>query len=151
MLGEQVLPRTGGSVNQTPGEELPEGLYAVHHGRVYYRARKNEDPPNMPFSIAQDTTGVSLYGVEYVIVQDLILQHFRLDGLNAHDLCKHVIVRKVVSRANARAGMTVTGSSSVTIVECTVQANQEASVRIDKFANAAVSDSNLDAEPTVNK
>ena len=128
---------------------LKVGQYAVFQGRVFYRTGKGEDPRLMNFMMPQMTTGISLYGVRNVIVQDINVEHFRIDGLNAHDLCRNVLIRKVSSAQNSRSGMTVAGSSRVVLRNCEVKGNGANSLRIRERGEADVQDCKLDVEASL--
>lgn len=128
---------------------LPTGQFAVCRGHIFYRTAKGEDITTMSFATAQDTTGISMYAVRNVIIEDLNVQHFRVDGVNAHDLCRNVLIRRVTSTDNGRSGMTVTGSSRVVIRGCAVKENLESSLQIMERGEADVQDSELDVEPTL--
>jgi hypothetical protein len=128
---------------------LKVGQYAVFQGRVFYRTGKGEDPRLMNFMMPQMTTGISLYGVRNVIVQDINVEHFRIDGLNAHDLCRNVLIRKVSSAQNSRSGMTVAGSSRVVLRNCEVKGNGANSLRIQERGEADVQDCKLDVEASL--
>lgn len=145
----QALQRFDTPATATRPVGLPEGQWAVVGGRAFYQAGPNEDPTGSTFAIAQGHCGISLYGVRYVIIEDVTLQHFRLDGVNAHDLCRNVLLNRVTAISNARSGITVSGSSQVLISECNVSANGESSVRVTGRGTAELRANNLDTDPQV--
>ncbi|MFK7820665.1 MAG: right-handed parallel beta-helix repeat-containing protein [Planctomycetaceae bacterium] len=154
--GHYLLFRDGQKVEQADiyGDRyaingMEVGKFAVNAGRVFYRTDKGEDPRLMNFAMPQRTTGISLYGVRNVLIQDLNVKHFRIDGVNAHDLCRNVLLRKVSSEQNARSGMTVAGSSRVILRNCNVKENGATSLRIQERGEADVQDCNLDTEPAL--
>ncbi len=153
--GHYLLLRDGKAVENF-GKTYDDGAYglkakqfAVRHGRVLVRVEKGEDPTLMDFAMPQAAVGISLYGVRNAVIEDLNVQHFRIDGVNAHDLNRNVLIRRVTSQQNARAGITVTGSSAVIIRGCNVKSNVEASLRISGRGEADVQDSELDVEPSL--
>ncbi len=129
-------------------EGLPEGQFAVCRGRIFYRAAKRALLSENEFAIAQGTSGISLWGVRYVIIQDLKVQHFRIDGVNAHDLCRNVMFDRVTAVSNGRAGVTVKGSSQIVMRQCNVTANLEHSILVEESGGADVQNSTVDVEPT---
>lgn len=147
--GEQLERAEAAFDQDTPMEQIPEGQFAVCRGRVFYSAKENDAVAEMDFTLAQGTTGISLYAVRNAIVQDLNVQHFRLDGVNAHDLCRRVEIRRLKSTTNARAGVTVAGSSQIVLRGCTVLGNAENSIRIEEYGGADVQESEVDLPPTV--
>ena len=137
----------GSSFEQPVG--LPKGKFTVYRGRVFYKPGRGEDIRNHSFDLAQRTTGVSLYGVRNVVIRDLNVEHFRVDGLNAHSLCRDVLVSNLTSTRNGRSGLTVAGSSSIVFRRCTVRENLVNSLRIMERGQADVQDSELDVEPSL--
>ena len=142
---EQV--EVGSYLEQPVG--LPAGKFAVYKGRVFYKPERGEDIQEHSFDMAQRTTGVSLYGVRNVIIRDLNVQHFRVDGLNAHSLCRDVVVNNLTSTHNGRSGLTVAGSSSIVFRRCDVKDNLIDSLRIMERGEADLQDSELDVEPSL--
>lgn len=126
---------------------LEPGKFAIRSGRVFVRFKKGDAPSRYTFSMPQAGVGISLYGVRNAIVEDLNVKHFRIDGINAHDLNRNVLIQRVTSEQNARSGMTVTGSSTVILRNCNMKANAEASLRISGRGEADVQDCELDVEP----
>ena len=57
--------------------------------------------------------GITLYEVRNVVIRDLIVQGFQLDGINAHDGVFDALLKKVTCRGNARSGICVGGASRV--------------------------------------
>lgn len=146
---EKPLPRHKVPVDQAQPTELPAGHWCACRGRVFYHALENEIPPQMPFALAQDTTGISLYGVRHVVISDLSVRHYRVDGVSAHDLCRNVVLTGITAIENGRAGITVSGASAITIHKTATRRNAEASVRITENGSARVIESNFDVKPTV--
>lgn len=126
---------------------LEPGQWTFWQGAIYYLARPDELPANEPYSIARREAGVFLYGVRYVVVRDLTVKRHRLDGVNAHDQARPVILENVRSSRNARAGIFVGGSSQLIIRGAEVQGNREASIIATEQARVDITDSRLDTEP----
>ncbi len=153
--GRYLLLLDGEAVKRFPAQftshyphGIEEGQFAVCMGRVFYRSPKGEQPGERAFAIAQGTTGVSLFGVRNVIIKDLKVENFRIDGLNAHDLCRNVLVENVTAIANGRAGMTVKGSAELVVRNCRIEQNLEHSVLVQEAGEVDVKETAVDLEPT---
>jgi hypothetical protein len=127
------------------------GTWSVWRGAIYYRALPEELPPLEPYRIATREAGIFLYGVHDVVVQNLTVRHFRLDGVNAHDQTRHVLLLNIVSEKNGRSGLFAGGSSSIVIQGGATNGNREASLLLQERAKADVREVKLDAEPVLDK
>ncbi len=155
--GHVLLVRDGNIVPRTqcphgiprPLLELPAGRFCVHHGRVLYRPEPLELPFEQSFRFAALDVAITLYAVEHVEIRNLNIQHFRLDGITAHDRCHNVRLIGVASEGNGRAGLTVGGTSRVSAIGCRFRNNQQHSVRIEEFAVVELQNCDLDVAPSV--
>lgn len=141
---ETICDRTAGAL-----PAIPVGQWCAWRGAVYYRAERGASPNTMNFSLADEDVGITLLDVHNVVISGLTLRHFRLDGVNAHDRCRDVLLENVICEENGRAGITVAGSSQVTIVAGKLRDNRRHSLLISELGAAAVERSELDADPTV--
>jgi hypothetical protein len=133
--GAPVPELTVGRSGAGPAK-LPEGHWCAWRGSIYYRAAKGAPPRDLPFRAAAATVGVSLYAVENVRIRDLTLRHFRLDGVNAHDLCHNVVLENVTATQNGRAGLAVGGSSEVILQQGAMVNNRVKDVLITELGRA---------------
>lgn len=129
--------------------EPPAGHWSAWRGAIYYQAEPDEVPANEPYRIAMFEAGVFLYGVRHVVVRDLTLRHFRLDGVNAHDLVADAVLENLTCEANGRSGVFVGGSCKLTIQGGTLQNNRDASLLLREKGKADVREVNLDEKPVV--
>lgn len=127
----------------------PAGRWAAWRGSIYYGAEADEIPPNEPYRIATLEAGLFFYGVHHVVVRDLTVRHFRLDGVNAHDQTSDVVLQGVTSESNGRSGVFVGGSSVITIAGGAVRDNREASVLLRELGKIDVREAAIDTEPVV--
>ena len=58
-----------------------------------------------------------------MIVQDLVVRGFWLDGVNCHDNVKRTDLVRITASHNGRSGISVGGSSRVRIDTCTASGN----------------------------
>ena len=143
-LPEQSIPE--GSI-ELP--EIPAGHWCAWKGSVYYRTQPDARPQEQELRFAAGGVGVSLYNVRGVEIADLTLRHFRLDGVNAHDLCQDVVLVNVTALENGRAGVCVAGSSQVQVRESKLTGNREHSLLITERAGAELEGTEVSSPPTV--
>jgi hypothetical protein len=87
--------------------------------------------------------GITLYEVRHVVIRDLIVQGFQLDGINAHDGVFGASFIGVTCRGNARSGISVGGASRVRVEGCVVGNNGAAQVRTEGYSHTRVINSHL--------
>lgn len=128
--------------------ELPVGQWCAWRGAIYYRTEVGGDPNRMPFALADDEVGLTLLDVHDVIIRDVTLRHFRLDGLNAHDRCRDILLDHVISTGNGRSGVTAAGTSQVYLLNSELTANRRHSLLISERGVADLEGCKLDQPPT---
>jgi hypothetical protein len=126
-------------------KELPIRSWRLETGSLVFRAEKNKLPLDYKPSIAKHPTGVTLYKVNDVIVRDLVVQGFQIDGIQAHDAGTYqpIVIAGCTARGNGRSGIAVVGASAVAIDGCLVGDNGEAQLLITGPADCAVTNSRL--------
>lgn len=110
---------------------------------VYFRVEPGKLPETYHLRQATLPVGVTLYHVQDVVISDLIVQGFQLDGINAHNGVLSSRLEGLISRGNARSGVTVTGSSRLTIEACLLGNNGEAQLRCDGWSKTTVLRTNI--------
>ena len=128
--------------------KIPAGQWTVWKGAIYYQAVKDDNPALRPFRYAYQSVGITLYEVHSVLVMDLTLKHFRLDGVNAHDRCSGVTLHNVNTTGNGRAGMAVGGVSAIVVRKCAITGNRLHSVLITEKGAVKIEESKLDKPPS---
>jgi len=136
-FGLLMLP--DGKLQQvTPDSTGPVGLamlkplhWTRQNGRFYLRTEPGRSPRDYPLRVTVQTTGITLYDVEHVIVQDLIVRGYRLDGINAHDRASEVQIRNVTAAENGRSGISVGGASRVVLNTVQSLGNGAAQIRTE--------------------
>jgi hypothetical protein len=129
-----ILPRLG------PRE------WCLADGMVYFRVDQGELPADYAISFAALTVGVTLYEVHDVVINELTVQGFQLDGINAHDCAKNCTLTGTISRGNGRAGIAVGGASSVRIQSCLVYDNGVAQVLTSGLSTTAIDETELETK-----
>ncbi len=131
--------------------KIPEGQWAACKGSVYYQANETEVPQNENYELAQRGFGISCYRIRNVLIRDLNVEHFRVDGAKLHNLCHRVTFLNVKFRENGRAGVSVSGFSDVMLRQCEIRDNRKMSLYLGNQAEVTVDDSFIDVEPTFEK
>lgn len=142
-LDGKALPR-GGATNAA-GERAPLAPLEWNYseGYIYFRPEAGKLPQQYGLSLAALTVGITLYQVQWVDIQDLTVQGFQLDGLNAHDSVFHARVSGVVSRLNGRSGFSIGGASQVELLHCEASDNGVAQLRSEGYSHTLLTNCTL--------
>ncbi len=149
VLDGQAVPETACDRGAAQLPAIPVGQWCAWRGAVYYQAERGVDPNTMNFWLADEEAGITLLDVQNVVISGLTLRHFRLDGINAHDRCREVVLDNVTSEENGRAGVTVAGTSQVAIFGGKLADNRRHSLLITELGAAALEQTDIDQPPTV--
>lgn len=150
ILENKALPETSVPPNSRRLPELPEGHWAAWRGDIYLRTSTLEVPTDLDLWFAVRSMGVTLYDVHDVVVRNLKVRQFRIDGFNAHDRCKNIVLENITSEENGRAGVTAAGTSFVTMENPTIKNNRLHSVFITEKAGVQINDeTQVQPAPTV--
>lgn len=144
ILDDRPVPETTCPPHATKPPEIPVCQWAAFGGAIYYRSGPDQSPSELPFRFAALDMGISLYAIRHARIVDLKLQHFRVDGINAHDQCRGVEFTNVICTGNGRAGIAVGGSSIVTARGCDFAGNRGPSVLFDEQGVADLKESVVD-------
>ncbi len=98
---------------------------------IYFRVEKDQVPAFYELSYAALPVGITLYEARNVIIRDLVVQGYQLDGINANDSVFRAGFAKVTCRGNGRSGISIGGASRVKLTECQVGNNGDAQLRIE--------------------
>lgn len=151
--GHQLLLMDG-----EPAEELPRfnaadasqflepKQWCNVHGDIYFRVEKGKSPSDYPLRYAQHPVGITLYNVENVVLNNLVVRGYKLDGINAHDNAMDCILSGVTAAANGRSGISVNGASRVKIVESRLTGNSVVQLRCDHWSTTQLIQSDLNAK-----
>ena len=117
--------------------------WMLHEGSLFFRPEKSMLPSDYELSYMGLQTGITLYHVQHVRIENLIVQGFRLDGINFHDGCNDCVLIDVTARGNGRSGISIGGSSRAVIENCVIGDNGEAQIRTEGYCLAEVIDSEI--------
>jgi hypothetical protein len=134
-LGQRPALRrpTERSQGLPPLEPLEWCLYERH---IYFCAEAKKMPADYDLSCTHMPMGITLYEVRHVMIRDLVIQGFQLDGLNAHDNVFFCTLQDLTCRGNGRSGISIGGASRVQAFDCLVGDNGVAQVRTEGHCKA---------------
>lgn len=99
--------------------------------RIYFRPEENRGPFDYGLEVTTQTTGVTLYDVRHVVIRDLTVRGYRLDGIQAHSRSRNVTILGVTTQHNGRAGITVANDCRARIGATLSQQNGTAQLRVE--------------------
>ncbi len=142
-------------LDDKPAERVPVGpadlnlpdlqprQWCMFQRDVYFRTEPGRTPGSYHLEYCAQRVGITLYEVRYVVIRDLIVQGFQLDGINAHDSVFDARLMSITCRGNARSGISVGGASRVLISECLLGGNGEAQLRTEGYSHTRIVSSRL--------
>lgn len=133
------------SVHQASALQPLEWSLVDEH--LLFAAAEGKLPEGYELRHAGLQTGITLYQVKHVRIENLVVQGFQQDGINAHELVKHCELVDVESRANGRSGLSVGGVSDVTAVRSNFYDNGRIQVRTECLATLDLIDCDVEDEP----
>ena len=120
-------------------------------GSLYFHQDGNNPPEDQAFAFAADQTGISLHQVSNVVISNVVLQHFRFDGLHAQGLCDGIILDNVTSIENGRAGVVSSGASRIELFGGKIAANGRHQLLVINHSFAIPNDCDIEEPVTVGK
>jgi hypothetical protein len=117
--------------------------WCLRDGYIYFRVENGRLPEDYKLSYASETVGITLYQAQHVVVSDVTVQGFQLDGVNAHDSVTDCLLTGITSRGNGRAGIAIGGSSHVELDSCLLGNNGAAQLLVQALAAVSVETSQL--------
>jgi hypothetical protein len=123
--------------------ELQPCQWCSLRGQIYFCVEPTKLPGDYRLSYAFQQTGVTLLHVDYVVIADLIVQGFLVDGINAFNSDRHVSIVGVTCRGNGRSGLTVGEASLADIDQSLLGDNGEAQLLTLPYSETHVRDTHL--------
>jgi hypothetical protein len=142
-LNDRPAQRVSADFAATQLPKLRPLEWSQRGGLIYFCVEKDRLPSDYRLSCAQKQTGITLYHVEYVTIVDLIVQGFRLDGVNAFNSARQIYLARLTCRGNGRSGITVGGASTLTLEACLVGDNGQSQLLTLPWSETTVLASNL--------
>lgn len=113
------------------------------HRCLILRTANDKLPRDYNLSYSAHPVGVTLYRVRHVVVRNLTVQGFQLDGVNAHDNAFDCRLEDVRLRGNGRSGLSVGGASRIELAGSTLGDNGVAQIRTEGWSTTKVIRSEL--------
>jgi len=126
---DQPTPENLGHVSEL--SQLKPFQYGRNTGSVFFKSRPGETPQGYGLRVSAEQTGLTLYDVGNLIIRNLNVVGYRLDGINCHDLVNNVRFENLVVTHNGRSGISVGGSSQVLVINSSAASNGESQVRTE--------------------
>lgn len=100
--------------------------WCLYRGNIFFAVQPGKLPDQYPLAYAHHPVGITLFHVDQLVIQDLIVQHFQLDGINAFNSARRVSLVRVTARGNGRAGVAIGGASLAAVDHCLLGNNGQA-------------------------
>lgn len=123
--------------------DLPPHGWCYLDRYIYFRIKDGVLPVDLDVSFAALRVGITLYQLQGVRVENLTVQGFQLDGINAHDSVFDGAIIGVIARGNGRSGISIGGASRVSVEACLLGNNGQAQLRTEGYCKAAVTNCDL--------
>jgi hypothetical protein len=114
-----------------------------HEGLLFFRVEKGKLPSDYRLSCLGLQTGITLDHVHDVVIANLSVQGFRIDGVNASDGVTRCELVGVTSHGNGRAGVAICGSSKLRLDRCVLGDNGQAQLRAEGLATVTADNCEL--------
>lgn len=139
LMAHQQLFLNGKPALRVPAKEGPRPNLAplewcLYEGRIYFRCEPGRIPASYNPGCCGLHTGVTLYEVHDLVISNLTVRGFQLDGVNAHDTARRIDLVGINSLDNGRGGFSIGGASRVRLDDCTAAGNGAAQVRTEGFS-----------------
>jgi hypothetical protein len=141
------LPLTRRDVGPSGLPQLQPLEWCLFDRHIYFRAEDDRIPQNYRLTHAGPPVGITLYEVRHVVVRDLTVQGFQLDGINAHDNVFGSTIANCVCRGNGRSGISVGGASRVRLDSCLIGNNGTAQIRTEGYSKTWIINCDLLENP----
>ncbi len=127
-------------VHSPPGElpQLQPLQWTQRDGWIVFRTEPGKAPYQYDLSCCRRTVGITLYQAHDVLISNLVIQGFQIDGINAADLVDQAVIDGCVIRGNGRSGISVGGASRVSLISCLIGDNGQAQVRSEGFCQLVI-------------
>ena len=130
-LGDAVAVRRFVENDKFPALEPLQ--WVLLDGWIYFRVEPDKVPQSYELSCCGEQAGITLYDVTDVIVRDLVVRGYQLDGVNCHDTVRRSDLVDLKSIENGRSGISIGGASRVRVDSCIAAGNGAAQMRVEGF------------------
>ncbi len=126
--------------------ELPPLNWCLWRGEVYFAVQPGRLPGQYRLTYGALPVGITLYEVRNVLIRDITVRGFQLDGINAHDGVRYTLLMGVQAEGNGRSGISAGGASRLTLLRCVSRGNGVAQVRSESVARMRLRDCRIERE-----
>lgn len=118
-----------------PGQppQLAPREWCEINGWIHFRVDAHKLPQSYNLSYCALPVGITLYDVHDVIIEDLTIRRFQLDGINCHDNVRRSDLVRLTATENGRSGLSIGGSCRVRIDSCQASGNGVAQARTEGY------------------
>ncbi len=127
--------------------QLPPRHWAVWGAWVYFSVEPRRLPFQYPLTYSVRPAGITLYQVRHVVIQNLTIQGFRLDGVHVADRVTDCALGGLLCRGNGRSGVYVGGASQVVLAKSLLGSNGRAQLMLRGYARVRLADCELIPAP----
>ena len=145
LLANQPLERVHAANGPVQLADLKPLQWTRQNGQFYLCTAVDRGPRDYPLWVTVQTTGITLYDVQHVVIENLTVRGFRLDGINAHDRASDVQLKNVTTIENGRSGVSVGGASRVRLETCESHGNGVAQLRTEGRSQLTLQNVTADA------
>jgi len=142
-IDDQPAVRRQPAAGQTP--KLGPREWCLVDGWLYFACDQDRLPQAYNLACCLHPVGVTLYNVHDVIVENLNIRGFYLDGVNCHDNVTRSDLLGLNTSHNGRSGISVGGASRVRIDTCAAAGNGVAQIRTEGYSVVMLVENKLDA------
>lgn len=149
MAGQQLFlagrpaVRVFASRISTEVPELQPRQWCAVGGLLYFRVEQGKVPRDYQLSYACLQTGVTLYHVADVVISDLFVQGFQIDGVALANSARNVALVSLTCRGNGHCGVRVGGASTVSLDDCMLGDNGEMQLLTQPYSQTQITASCL--------
>jgi hypothetical protein len=123
------------------GEQVPQlqpREWCLLKGKIVFRTDAGRRPESYNASCGGHPVAITLYQVHDLVIRDLKIRGYQLDGVNAHDTVTRCDLIGIDSSANGRSGFSIGGASRVRLEGCTASGNGAAQLRTEGFSKTHI-------------
>ena len=96
-----------GTPKSVPPEKLKPGESIWNGEGIYLRLPAGQTPVGMGLQGFYRATGVTIAKRNYIVVEDIVAEHFANDGVNVHGCCHGLVFRNITTRWNGDDGFSI--------------------------------------------
>jgi hypothetical protein len=108
--------------------------WCLWQGRILLRVEAGRMPSDYQPACCGLQTGLTLYYVRGVVIRDLVVQGFAVDGVAIYDVVQQARLERMDCRANANSGVSIRGASWAELEDCHLYDNGQSQLRVADFA-----------------